>query len=438
VCQGLTNKPSIAIASIVQLTDEPSLNVFLPILTEFMASVPEAPPRKWWIEHPQVVSEDDPSFLCDVCKHIDFKFLIFESTLMQVQDEIPLDTFSRILEKQYCAFCRLIKKTIDNNFGLDVLPTQHEDKAVKISMIAYGSWQTFDQNHPRQLLLWVKPNPLDNGEPPPLQIQNVHEGHWTDSAGKGRLIPETIDYLLPLYWNRVCRNTLSSLHKDFSTERDSYKLPDGFRLIDTEKMCIVPADPSFESIALSYVWGKGESLKLINANFDELAKENSLSKFADQIPQTIKDAMFLVTRLLDRYLWVDALCIIQDNSDDKWSQISSMDRIYGSSVLTIAATYGEGAEAGLPGVRPGTRSMIQGIETVQGIRLANRPWSFDKSVEESKWNTRAWTFQERILTKRILYITPQQIFFKCDHVSEILAEDLDVKQQERKPITWPM
>jgi hypothetical protein len=403
-----------------------------------MASVPETPQRKWWVEHPQVVPEDDPSFLCDVCKHLDFKFLIFKSTLQEVQDEIPLDSFSSILEKQYCAFCRLVKKTIDNNFGPNALPTQHKNEAVKISMVPYGSWQTFDQDRPRQLLLWAKPNPVDNGETPPLHIHNVHEGHWADSAGKGRLIPETIDCLLPLWWNRVCRNALSPLHKDVSTESDSYKLPVGFRLIDTEKMCIVPADPSFEYIALSYVWGNGKPLKLFNANFDDLAQENSLSKYADQIPQTIKDAMFLVTKLLDRYLWVDALCIIQDNLDDKQSQISAMDRIYGSSVLTIAATHGEGAEAGLPGVGPKTRAMIQGIETVQGIRLANRPWSFDKSVGESKWNTRAWTFQERILTKRILYITPQQIFFKCDHVSEILAEDLDVKQKKREPVTYPM
>jgi len=403
-----------------------------------MASVPEVPQRKWWIENPQDVPEDDASFLCDVCKHIDFKFVIFETTLMDVREEIPLDTFSKILEKQYCAFCRLIKKTIDNNFGLDALPTQHEGKAVNISMIAYGSWQTFDQSRPRQLLLWVKPNPIDNGETPPLQIQNVHEGHWTDNAGQGRLIPPNVDYLLPLYWNRMCRNGLTSLHKEVPSGSNNHKLPDGFRLIDTEKMCIVPAGPSFEYIALSYVWGKRESLRLFNSNFTELTQENSLSKYADQIPQTIKDAMFLVTRLLDRYLWVDALCIIQDDSEDKKSQISAMDRIYGSSVLTIAAAHGEGAEAGLPGVRPGTRSIIQGIETIQGIRLANRPWSFDKSVGESKWNTRAWTFQERILTKRILYITPQQIFFKCDHVSELLAEDIDVKQQKRKPITYPM
>src|SRR5436189_4210797 len=101
-----------------------------------MAATTKGPPRKWWIESPEVVPEDNPSFLCDVCKHINFQYLIYEIPILAVSDEIPLDSYSRILGKQHCAFCRLIKHTIDNLFEAGELPTEHEGKAVMISMIA--------------------------------------------------------------------------------------------------------------------------------------------------------------------------------------------------------------------------------------------------------------------------------------------------------------
>jgi hypothetical protein len=406
-----------------------------------MAAATKGSPGEWWIESPEAVPEDNPSFLCDVCKHINFHYLILEIPIQIVSDEIPLNSYSTILEKQHCAFCRLIKYTIDNLYGVDALPTEHEGKAIMISMIVMRAKYTLDEkaSDPRQLILWVKPDPLSKGGTTPLVIHHVVEDGWFDSDGKGRLIPSQMVFLLPLYWNRSCRKSLSSLHKDVSTETDHYDLPTNFRLIDTEKMCIVPADSSFEFISLSYTWGKTKQFKLFEDNYLELSKENALLEYEHQIPQTIKDAMFLVKKLYDRYLWVDALCIMQDpNCDDKKIQLPYMDRIYSSSVLTIAATYGNGADAGLPGVRPNSRKRVQCVELIQGIRLANRPWSFDKSVTESTWNTRAWTFQERVLSSRMLFITEQQIFFKCDHVPGVLAEDLDSKLTKRTPVTYPM
>ncbi|KAH7067971.1 heterokaryon incompatibility protein-domain-containing protein [Paraphoma chrysanthemicola] len=407
-----------------------------------MAAATKGSPGEWWIEGPEAVPEDNPSFLCDVCKHINFQYLIFKIPIQFVSDEIPLDSYSTILEKQHCAFCRLIKYTIDNLYGTNALPTEHEGKAIMISMIVKVAKPTLDNksaSDPRQLLLWVKPDPLCKGGTTPLEIHHVVEGGWFDSDGKGRLIPSQMVFLLPLYWNRSCRNSLSSLHKDVPAETDHYDLPTNFRLIDTEKMCIVPAESSFEYIALSYTWGKSKQFKLFKDNYQELSKENALLEFEHQIPQTIKDAIFLVKTLGDRYLWVDALCIMQDpECDDKKIQLPYMDRIYSSSVLTIAATYGNGADAGLPGVRPNSRKRMQRVESIQGIRLANRPWSFDKSVTESTWNTRAWTFQERVLSSRMLFITEQQIFFKCDHVAGVLAEDLDSKLSKRIPITHAM
>jgi hypothetical protein len=58
--------------------------------------------------------------------------------------------------------------------------------------------------------------------------------------------------------------------------------------------------------------------------------------------------MAFVRLLGHRYLWVDALYIIQDDLADKAKQLPMMGMIYGSSTFTIMAAAGDSAEAGLP------------------------------------------------------------------------------------------
>jgi hypothetical protein len=398
--------------------------------------------RKWWIESPDVLEEGDKSFLCDVCRHINFQFLLFKVPLLQIPEinEVPLGPYSKVLEKQSCAFCRLVKITLDNYF-IDVpLPTEHEGKPVMLSMISTS--ETFIQLKPRQLLLWVKPNPLDDGKTPSLEIQVVQEDRSTslDASGLGRHINlKELDFLLALYWVRTCRIG-HGLHRN-TDMIEGGTLPPNFRLIDVERMCVVAADSSMEYVTLSYVWPKKDQLKLEKGNKDDIiGKDKSLEelRFNSKIPQTIKDVMGLCARIADRYLWVDALCIVQDDRDDRIAQIRAMNTIYGSSILTIAATCGEGAEASLPGVQFDSRTILQEPETIQGLRLTNRPWSFDKAVQRSRWNTRAWTFQERILSKRILFVTPQQMFFRCCHSPSYMLEDLDTSPQPRRRVTYPM
>ncbi len=86
--------------------------------------------------------------------------------------------------------------------------------------------------------------------------------------------------------------------------------------------------------ALSYNWGRSESFKTKKTTY-----ESRLAGFSlDDLPTTIRDAV-LLTRLLGfRYLWVDALCIVQDDPAH-WAQESAvMDQVYGNATLTIAAS----------------------------------------------------------------------------------------------------
>jgi hypothetical protein len=96
-----------------------------------------------------------------------------------------------------------------------------------------------------------------------------------------------------------------------------------------------------------------------------------------------------VKRLDQRYLWVDVLCLIQDDKSDMEKGINSMDSIYEGAVFTIVAANGSDANAGLPGVRD--RKLSQVIETIwRGVRMTVIH-SVDDIIKNSKYGSRGWT-----------------------------------------------
>ncbi|KAL8864448.1 MAG: hypothetical protein Q9174_007350, partial [Haloplaca sp. 1 TL-2023] len=203
-------------------------------------------------------------------------------------------------------------------------------------------------------------------------------------------------------------------------------LPKGFRVIDVQCDCIIEAGPDFQYIALSYVWGNAGGLQNSQESRSRLEEVGILQEKANEIPNTIRDAMKLTRSIGLRYLWVDCLCIIQDDPKDTTCQIAAMDQIYSLASLTIAAVSGDSASAGLSGSSTLPRSYRQHIAQVQGMNLAHRPRSFEAAVNESVWNSRAWTFQERVMSHRLLFVAEQRCFFSCQCRSDAFVEGLDV------------
>ncbi|KAF2733324.1 hypothetical protein EJ04DRAFT_439320, partial [Polyplosphaeria fusca] len=130
---------------------------------------------------------------------------------------------------------------------------------------------------------------------------------------------------------------------------------------------------------------------------------------------SIDDAMALARLLGYGYLWNDALCIIQDvNPEEKAPHLNNMKAIYSCANLTVAAAAGAHADYGLPGISI-PRQNHQYYEMVDGLRLATMFPSFGALENSSRllWNTRGWTFQEKLLSKRLLLFTDSQVYFKC-------------------------
>lgn len=179
------------------------------------------------------------------------------------------------------------------------------------------------------------------------------------------------------------------------------------RLIDVNRLCVVPAPRDADYVALSYVWGTGKQAKLTQDNIESLMQNGGLESQGIQLPRTISESMALCQRLGYRYLWVDALCIVQDSSQDKLFQLNSMRDVYKNASLTFVAAAGSSADSGL-GL--GGRECSASVETTT-TECDDIEASLKGIMDDSAWEARAWTFQEKALSRRLLIFTTEGPFY---------------------------
>ncbi|KAF2444472.1 HET-domain-containing protein, partial [Karstenula rhodostoma CBS 690.94] len=186
------------------------------------------------------------------------------------------------------------------------------------------------------------------------------------------------------------------------------------RLIDVKEHRIVSGTFQDEYFALNYVWGGVKSLQATKENIGELEKSGAPLDRAAEIPASILDAMTFVAKMDVRYLWVDALCIVQNNAKEKHVQISLMHEIYAAAYATIVQHAGADANAGLPGVREGSRSLIaMKSQLGANILLAQASYATPKVLNTSIHRKRGWTLQEVLLSTRCLHFSNKHITFVC-------------------------
>ena len=213
-----------------------------------------------------------------------------------------------------------------------------------------------------------------------------------------RPIPQDkIDFRMVRNWFSICE----AWHGDYCNKAEMLEIDThpadeipAFRFIDVIDHCLVRGESRSKYAALSYVWGRVKFLRTLRENVERLEKPRALNltEFYDKIPWTIRDAIETVREIGLRYLWVDSLCTVQDDTTgEKAEAISKMDIVYGAAFVTIVAATGGSADAGLPGVRSGTRENRQPIEELTpGLRLAFKPISVNY-INDSVHRTRGWT-----------------------------------------------
>ena len=172
------------------------------------------------------------------------------------------------------------------------------------------------------------------------------------------------------------------------------------KLIDCKLQQVCSSvDESYAYVCLSYVWGS-------MSTFQSVCGNRTLAEF----PTVVSDAIVVTLQLGMRYLWVDRYCIDQDNPEEKHRAIQSMDSIYEMARCTIVAATGNGPHDGLAGIsRPRRYPHTLTIGDHSFVFVENPK----EQISRSKWNSRGWTYQEMLLSRRRLVFTESQVFFEC-------------------------
>lgn len=159
---------------------------------------------------------------------------------------------------------------------------------------------------------------------------------------------------------------------------------------------------------LSYCWGKSKFTVTTRENFRKHLERGIELK---NLPQTFQDAVEFARGLKVRYLWIDALCIIQNEDDhEDWKrECGNMAGIYRNSCVTIAAAWAASANNGCFTTPPGVA-----IGPVMMRKVSHFPFMADQERStDFPILTRAWTFQERLLAPRVIYFGRQEIMWDC-------------------------
>lgn len=186
------------------------------------------------------------------------------------------------------------------------------------------------------------------------------------------------------------------------------------RLVETQTL------PGGSYVALSYCWGKGDNLKTTTANYSKMLSSIAVAAF----PQTLQDAIHITRELSQNYVWIDAICIIQDSAGDWEKESATMASVYRNAYLTIAAGTAAAATEGFlshqhstadypaPFQRPWRTE--EGIESILAARIVpDIETHSDEDAELLPLDDRGWCLQERLLSTRLLTFKENELYWTC-------------------------
>ncbi|KIX06397.1 uncharacterized protein Z518_04373 [Rhinocladiella mackenziei CBS 650.93] len=384
-----------------------------------------------WVKAGDDRNAPEESYLCDICQRLDLRV---ESFCVQPGDNEYerqhkfryLGRLSQIRRRTHCPFCRLVLEIADRP------PDQRTPSLITDDdPVCYARWVVDGQEDlgpdpdkpgehkfkpkTRRLLIYSDPQAFKDG----YIVLLADDAPSREFFGRRVTYPDLLDSRILRQWLHDCETTHGEECEESLVHPDLLGQPrDVFRAIDVNNMCIVETAQSSRYVALSYLWGKNfNQLFTTSKNLPKLSQPGQLEK--EKLPRTIKDAIKLTKMLGERYLWTDSLALLHDDGfqyHDDW--------VYARAALTVVAGSGKDANAGLPGVRKESRMFHQEIEEVKpGLRLMVSHLAEDY-ISTSQWDSRAWTFQERMLSRRCLLFVNGRIYYQCRRTT--FSEDMEM------------
>jgi hypothetical protein len=247
-----------------------------------------------------------------------------------------------------------------------------------------------------------------------------------DDVHGNRLInPERADAGQIRSWVQLCEYE----HHDICDSRQTESIGDDVQalvVVDVQDHVLRLLPPGARYMALSYVWGQTKEPRRYAE--DDFRADNPWAIPSD-LPRTLQDAIALVREIGERFIWIDALCISPDPRQ-RANEVASMHKVYNGAFLTIIAADGADSEAGLRCLFSGRWNSMKKTPLsadVCGRILAVTTPIPSHELFTSKWNSRGWTLQERLFSRRMIVFVDDEVFWHCKCAT--MFEDVSIKKK---------
>lgn len=401
------------------------------------------------------------SVSCNQCQHVVFEPAL-DGDLCDFQAKIHPDEASlkHCVDKRNCHLCVVLHGMLENRKRFCPTGRQPSDLAGQFPDISLwlhyagdgdeGSddWEFIEdesnkEDAPQDV---VFTHPLGSDE---IRIQNpgsVARSTWYTEEPLDRaarygypLSPRCLETLdmstasdvsmnLASKWIEICRATHENCRKrstktgyaptrllDVSEASD--KSTGVVTLVDSAKLMAASRTPILVLYAtLSHRWNPSHNYATTTSNVDE---HQDMGMRIALLPKTFAEACITVRMLGLRYIWIDSLCVIQDSSEDKASEIPKMADYYQSAELNLSAST-ETLE-GLWSDRDGTANKPFTINATLSLPEKKKEVVLELApvlrAAKSHLDYRGWILQERIFPKRTLFFDAYWISFECSEMS---------------------
>ncbi|KAI4864563.1 HET-domain-containing protein [Hypoxylon rubiginosum] len=248
-------------------------------------------------------------------------------------------------------------------------------------------------------------------------LKEGEEIHWLDAYKKFPAVSPTLHSpdisRMVAMWQQECLDT----HKNCPKGKPESELPT--RVLDLGESEAAPIrlyePPDGKKAAyasLSHCWGG--KINSITTEANKATRRDAMD--FDDLPQNFKDAIHVTRALGIRYLWIDALCIIQDSKEDWFREAAKMQSVYAGASVVISALDAAGSTAGF--LKP-NRVPLAILNDEYAVQKVFR--ELNDYLIECPLVRRGWCMQERLLANPILHIGAEQMFWECH--TEFKCED---------------
>ncbi|KAI1385210.1 HET-domain-containing protein [Hypoxylon trugodes] len=345
-------------------------------------------------------------------------------------DNIPWPKFLHSAEKCYC--CAILQKGIVKCLQQRQL---RPEQVVRINFrFLYPGWIDSDRGDDKDIIC-----ELDDGTEFVVEYFTLEgedypcPGAWEYVPVSTRTSPETSSeeaFSKACGWIENCDEShVSEIPEgEDPSQFSNYCLPSQQRLLSLEKLPtrvvdvgrldgkvrLVEGNERAEKyLCLSHCWGEHQIITTTNSTLLERMHEIR----TEDLSKTFSDAIQMTRRFEIDYIWIDSLCIIQDDAADWERESAQMASIYHNAYLTLAATKSRNGNGGLFTITPDFKisgTTPDGEEYYLIFReKIDHDLSMDNTSPQFPLMTRAWIFQERMLSPRVLHFGYYELFFEC-------------------------